>query len=190
MGLEIAKACQSLEAQVSVILGPIEAALKKEFSSFSVNSYVGPADYGAHLEHLFPSADIFLSLAAVLDFEFVSVDQKIEREALSRMESLNVPIRRVPDYVAWAASHRRVDQRVIAFAAESGSPEAIVERASRKREKKRVDAIVANPVAPGLGPESESNEFWVIRPGKPVVHLGPSPKAELARPLLETLFRG
>jgi phosphopantothenoylcysteine synthetase/decarboxylase len=86
------------------------------------------------------------------------------------------------------AARRKPGQLVFAFAAESGSDPEIVERATRKMTKKGVNALAANPVRPGLGPEAESNEFWVLKPGQEPVHLGPARKHELARPLLEALF--
>jgi phosphopantothenoylcysteine decarboxylase/phosphopantothenate--cysteine ligase len=127
-------------------------------------------------------------LAAVLDFELVPFPHKLDREHISRHDSLTFPIRPVPDFVAAMASRRRPDQRVIAFAAESGTDAEILARAESKRQRKQVEAIVANPVRPGLGPESDRNELWVIRPDRPVEHLGPAPKTELARPLLKSLF--
>jgi phosphopantothenoylcysteine decarboxylase / phosphopantothenate---cysteine ligase len=188
MGLEIARAARDSGAEVSVLLGPVEPAMAGEFSGFEVTRYTGPAEYSRALDRLFPDCDAFLSLAAVLDFELEPRDSKIERETLSKMSSLQNTLKPVPDFVARMASRKSAAQRVIAFAAESGADDEIVERALSKMKKKGVDALAANPVRPGLGPEADDNLFWVLKPGASALKLGPAPKRELARPLLEALF--
>jgi phosphopantothenoylcysteine decarboxylase/phosphopantothenate--cysteine ligase len=188
MGLEVARAALASGAHVSVLLGPVDASIAAEYAGFEVTRYQGPDDYTTALDELFPLCDAFLSLAAVLDFELSASDSKIEREALSRQTELRAPLSSVPDLVARMASRKRADQRVFAFAAESGTDAQIVERATSKMKKKGVDALAANPVRPGLGPEADSNEFWVLKPGSKPLHLGPARKSELARPLLQALF--
>lgn len=188
MGLELARAAQKLGAIVTVLLGPVESSIAAEFSPFSVTRYTDPKSYAAGLETLFPLCDDYLSLAAVLDFELVAPDYKLEREALASAGALHIPLIPVPDFVARMADQRKPTQTVIAFAAETGTDDEICERAERKMRKKKVAAIVANPVRPGLGPDALRNEFWVLRPNRPAVHLGPAEKSALAEPLLKTLF--
>lgn len=188
MGLEVARAARAMGARVSVLLGPVESAIAAEFAPFQVTRYTDPASYARALETLFPRCDVFLSLAAVLDFEVLAPARKLEREELAAAGALNLPLKPVPDFVARMAALRTARQTVIAFAAESGTDSEITARADRKMRKKGVHAIVANPVREGLGPDAERNELWVLRPDAPAVHLGPAEKAKLARPLLETLF--
>ncbi len=189
MGLELARAAREMGAQVQVLLGPVDATMARDYEEFSVSRYTGPEEYADGLERLLPEADVFMSAAAVLDFEFIPQDRKIERDALETLNEMRVPMRKVRDYVAHAASIRKPGQKIIAFAAESGSDPEVLERAHRKMLKKGVDALVANPVRPGLGPESPRNELWVLRPGREAAHLGPDSKDALARPLLEALFQ-
>jgi phosphopantothenoylcysteine decarboxylase/phosphopantothenate--cysteine ligase len=188
MGLEVARAAREAGARVSVLLGPVDQSIAAEYAPFEITRYQGPEEYARALDRLFPDCDAFLSLAAVLDFELSANPGKIEREALSQMSELKAPLSPVPDLVARMASRRQRSQRVFAFAAESGTDSEIVTRATSKMNKKGVDALAANPVRPGLGPEAEANEFWVLKPGAEPLHLGPAPKTELARPLLEALF--
>jgi phosphopantothenoylcysteine decarboxylase/phosphopantothenate--cysteine ligase len=188
MGLEVARAAKASGAAVTVLLGPVDAAIAAEYADFDLARYQGPDDYERELERLFPACDAFLSLAAVLDFELTSRESKIEREALSTQTELRAPLSPVPDLVARMAARRKPGQLVFAFAAESGTNAEIVDRATSKMNKKGVNALAANPVRPGLGPEAESNEFWVLRPGHEPLHLGPARKTELARPLLQALF--
>jgi phosphopantothenoylcysteine decarboxylase/phosphopantothenate--cysteine ligase len=186
MGLETARAAARAGAQVTVLLGPVETQVARAFEGFETHRYEGPADYAVALDALFPKCDIFLSLAAVLDFEVQAVSKKIDRRALG--SALPLAIKSVPDHVARVAASKRPEQRVIAFAAETGTESEILERAARKGREKGVDAIVANPVWPGLGPESADNQLWVLREGKAPHSLGPAPKSRLASPLLRALF--
>jgi hypothetical protein len=48
--------------------------------------------------------------------------------------------------------------------------------------------MIANPVRPGLGPEAEKNEIWILKPDREPVHLGPVQKSELAEPILRAVF--
>jgi phosphopantothenoylcysteine decarboxylase/phosphopantothenate--cysteine ligase len=136
---------------------------------------------------MLPSVDAFLSAAAVLDFEALPAPSKIERAQLQGGE-LHVQYKPVPDFVARAAKERKPGQKIIAFAAETGSDPEIVTRAQSKMKKKGVDAMIANPVRPGLGPEAEKNEIWILKPDREPVHLGPVQKSELAEPILRAVF--
>jgi phosphopantothenoylcysteine decarboxylase/phosphopantothenate--cysteine ligase len=188
MGLELARAATHMGAEVSVLLGPVELAMAKEFSGFHCVRYKGSETYAKGLKELLPQVDAFLSAAAVLDFETVTIDGKIDRSELPG-GLLKLEYQAVPDFVAQAAKERKSPhQKIIAFAAEAGTDSEIIARAQGKLKKKAVDMIIANPVRAGLGPEAEMNELWVIRPGAEPIHLGPSLKSELAEPLLETIF--
>lgn len=188
MGLEIARACRDAGAEVTVLLGPVAADMRASLREFRIVPYEGPSDYERALESLFPDCDIFFSAAAVLDFELMASERKIERAAFARDGELRVPLRPVDDIVAKFARRRRPGQCVVAFAAETGTEAEIIERATRKMEAKTADIMIANPVWPGLGPDAERNQLWVLRPGLAPQALGPALKGELARPLLELLW--
>jgi phosphopantothenoylcysteine decarboxylase/phosphopantothenate--cysteine ligase len=198
MGLALAQAAKARGAEVKVLLGPVESGMAASFlelgGEFGLTRFTGPEEYARGLEALFPQSDIFLSLAAVLDFELEGSSGKIERETLSKQKELKVPLKTVPDFVALMASKRKAHQKVVAFAAESGKDEEILKRAWQKMKKKNVDAIVANPVREGLGPEASDNELWVFSEAhsvdeKSAEHLGPAAKTALAGPLLDLLFK-
>ena len=188
VGLTLADELTKRGAQVTVLLGPVEKAMAERFSKFRLFRYEGVNEYRRYIERLFPESDVFLSVAAVLDFEVIPYDGKIEREKLQDLNELSFRIRAVPDFVAWAAQHKKENQKVIAFAAEKGTQNEILQRARKKMEKKGVDAMVANPVWQGLGPESESNLLWILRPGLPDVEIPLAPKTEQAAPLVDLLF--
>ena len=187
MGLALALAAQKLGAHVKVLLGPVDASIAKSFGAFDTVRYENPTHYEEKLAALSQNADVFLSAAAVLDFEAIPAKTKIDRSKLKGGELL-VKYRPVPDFVAKTAQSKRRPARVIAFAAETGTNAEIVARATRKMKEKGVDAIIANPVRLGLGPDADENEVWIIKGGKKPLHLGPKLKSELAEPILRALF--
>jgi phosphopantothenoylcysteine decarboxylase/phosphopantothenate--cysteine ligase len=189
MGSALARACAAAGASgVSVLLGPVSSDIRRELAGFEIVDYEGPQEYLASLERMFPQCGVFFSAAAVLDFETIPSEKKIERAALAAMKTLDVAIRPVPDFVAQFGARKTAGQSVVAFAAETGTEAEILERAERKRVKKFADVMIANPVWPGLGPESDRNQVWILRPEKGVVALGPAPKEELAPRILGVLF--
>ncbi len=188
MGLELAREARQLGASVEILLGPVEFAMGACFADFGVHPFENPTQYEKALDARLPAADYFLSAAAVLDFEADPVAGKIERSALPG-GTLTVPYRSVPDFVGQAgAKRRKPGQKIIAFAAEAGTDEQIVQRASEKMLRKKVDLMIANPVRPGLGPEAADNEIWILREGRAPVHIGPRPKAALAGPIFQAIL--
>jgi phosphopantothenoylcysteine decarboxylase/phosphopantothenate--cysteine ligase len=189
MGLALARACRDFKAaSITILLGPVSAEMKKSFGEFTVRDYEGPADYESALDELFASCDVFFSAAAVLDFETLPAEKKIERAQLSKMQKLEIPIRPVPDIIAKFGAKKTAQQKVIAFAAESGTETEILARAEKKRLAKSADAMIANPVWEGLGPDSDDNQVWIIKPGHKPELIGPAPKDTLGAPILKAIF--
>jgi len=189
MGLSLARACKKLGAsQISILLGPVAEDIRRQYEEFSVKTYESPKDYEDSLDSLFPLSDIFFSAAAVLDFQSIPRAKKIERVVLSQSNSLEMEIRSVPDIVAKFGARKKSGQKVIAFAAESGTEAEIIERAHAKMLKKSADAMIANPLWPGLGPESDQNQIWLLRPNRSPLKFGPAPKDQLSDPILQALF--
>jgi len=73
----------------------------------------------------------------------------------------------------------------VGFAAET--QEHLV-NAEAKRHAKKFDLMVANDVSrPGSGFESDENEAWLLTEGTEPRELGPVPKTELARMILDVV---
>jgi phosphopantothenoylcysteine decarboxylase/phosphopantothenate--cysteine ligase len=189
MGLALARACRdSGAARVTVLLGPVSEEMARSYSEFSVQRFEGPTDYEESLDRLFPDCDVFFSAAAVLDFEVIASEKKLERSQLAQLAALDMKIRAVPDIIAKFGAQKKSHQKVIAFAAESGAEAEILARADSKMLKKSADGMIANPLWPGLGPDSDQNLVWVLKPGAAPVKLGPDSKERLALPILQILF--
>ena len=94
---------------------------------------------GVMLKHL-PSADIIIMSAAVADVKPKDYSsEKLPKRSLPE----NLPLAAVPDIVAEIGNRKQPHQYLIGFAAQTGD---IVKPAREKLQKKKLDAIVANPI--------------------------------------------
>lgn len=94
---------------------------------------------GVMLKHL-PSADIIIMSAAVADVKPRDYSsEKLPKRSLPE----NLPLAAVPDIVAELGNRKQPHQYLIGFAAQTGD---IVKPAREKLQRKKLDAIVANPI--------------------------------------------
>ncbi len=94
---------------------------------------------GVILKHL-PSADIIIMSAAVADVKPRDYSsEKLPKRSLPE----NLPLAAVPDIVAELGNRKQPHQYLIGFAAQTGD---IVKPAREKLQRKKLDAIVANPI--------------------------------------------
>ncbi|MEL6326064.1 MAG: phosphopantothenoylcysteine decarboxylase, partial [Cyanobacteria bacterium J06626_23] len=91
----------------------------------------------------------------------------------------------VPDIVAKLAANRRPGQRLIGFAAQTGD---IVAPAKEKLARKRLDAIVANPVdQPSSGFGTDTNQAIFLLASGQKTPLQPGSKLSIAHQILDCL---
>jgi len=180
--LAFAREARALGAEVEVLLGPVSEEMESLFrSEFTLHTFRTVGSYAQALATAFPRCDLFLSVAAVLDFEVVPAGRKLTREELARRPELHLTIRPVPDFVAGVAVQQKPHQTIIAFAAESGTEAEIIQKARDKIIRKGTRFLLANPLWEGLGPEGDRNQFWLLEAGRADVRrFGPAPKSELA----------
>jgi phosphopantothenoylcysteine decarboxylase/phosphopantothenate--cysteine ligase len=94
---------------------------------------------GVMLKHL-PSADIIIMSAAVADVKPKDYSsEKLPKRSLPE----NLPLAAVPDIVAELGNRKQPHQYLIGFAAQTGD---IITPAREKLQRKKLDAIVANPI--------------------------------------------
>ncbi len=185
MGIEIAKCLTQLGAKVQLLAGLVEADVEIEFSAFSFERFRNYQEYQEKLKLLFRGSDVFLSLAAVLDFEVKAVSGKLERG----IEKLSLDLIPTQDMVAWAVGHKESSQKIIAFSLESAPswPECL-ERAQRKLLKKKADLIVVNRSGvDSEGPDSDTNSFYLLTPNGESKEFPLAGKGELAWKLCKEL---
>jgi phosphopantothenoylcysteine decarboxylase/phosphopantothenate--cysteine ligase len=94
---------------------------------------------GVMLKHL-PNADIIIMSAAVADVKPKDYSsEKLPKRSLPE----NLPLAAVPDIVAELGKRKQPHQYLIGFAAQTGD---IITPAKEKLQRKKLDAIVANPI--------------------------------------------
>lgn len=138
LGLALAAAGRDAGWSVRLLLGPITATPP---DGVDVARFESTADLERLLTHHFVECDVLIMAAAVADYRPRPLSHaKIPRGPGVRMLELEP----TPDLVAACASVKRPHQHIVAFALED--PSLLETRAREKLRRKRVDAIVANPL--------------------------------------------
>lgn len=141
MGIALATAAVYRGAQVSLVHGPMESRLQQTIpETVQTTAVVSAADMEAALMAQLETADLIVMAAAVADMR----PQRQIAGKLAKADLPNpLPLESVPDIAARLSAHKRADQVLVGFAAQTGD---ILEPALSKLERKGLDAIVANPV--------------------------------------------
>lgn len=180
MGIALAQAALHRGATVTLVHGPIDAALQTGLNGVE-RSPVTTAEemYQALLHHL-PRTDWLIMAAAVADVKPAQTHQhKLPKAELP--ESL--PLANVPDLIATLKQHKQPHQRFIGFAAQTGD---IVTPALDKLRRKGLDAIAANPIdQPHSGFGSDDNQAILIDAQGRQQAIAPCSKLEMAHQLLD-----
>jgi phosphopantothenoylcysteine decarboxylase / phosphopantothenate---cysteine ligase len=175
MGLELARAFRDAGALVRLVLGGD-----------------GPAPWGVETIRVrsaqemleaclarWEDADGLVAAAAV-------ADQRPESPSAEKVKKGEGPetlvLVRTPDILARLSAQRRPGQWVLGFAAES---EHHLEHAMAKLEKKGLDAVLVNDIQGGRGFGGQANTLTPITAQGPHASLGPLPKDQLARAVVQ-----
>ncbi|MBD2102603.1 bifunctional phosphopantothenoylcysteine decarboxylase/phosphopantothenate--cysteine ligase CoaBC [Leptolyngbya sp. FACHB-261] len=186
MGFALAQAARARGAQVSIVHGPanpdlIEVAEQAGIECCAITSAI---QMQAALKTRFIDADLTLMAAAVADVRPAHcATTKLPKQELP--DSLG--LEPVADIVADLGAHKRPDQLLVGFAAQTGE---ILEPARDKLQRKGLDAIVANAVdQPERGFGTSTNEaIFLNRQGQQQT-TGLVSKLELAHQLFDFLLR-
>ena len=177
MGYALAQAAADAGASVLLVSGPVALPCPEGVERIAVNSAQEMHD--AVLAEV-DQTDLFIGCAAVADYRPTQViDQKIKKSA----ETLTIELVRNPDIIsAVAAAARR--PFTVGFAAET---QDVLSYARGKRERKGLDAIIANDVSDSaIGFISDENEVVLIT-GESEQALPRMGKRQLATALIERL---
>lgn len=184
MGLALAQAAHHRGATVTLVHGPMEAALQERLGGLNPVSVTTAAEmHGAMIDHL-PQADWVIMAAAVAD---VSPAHPAKTKLPKSELPASLPLETVPDIVADLAQRRRPQQTLIGFAAQTGE---IISPALDKLRRKGLDAIVANPVdQPHSGFGGDFNQAVLINKTGESVTFPLCTKLELAHHLWDAFRR-
>jgi phosphopantothenoylcysteine decarboxylase/phosphopantothenate--cysteine ligase len=141
LGVALAEASAKLDMSVTLLLGPTTFE-PPHHSRLRIERFQTTADLQALLVQLWPEHDVLIMAAAVADFRPVRVtdDAKIRRQS----QCLTLELEPTPDLLGELAAMSRPEQITIGFALEPVG--RLIESARAKLERKRLDAIVANPL--------------------------------------------
>lgn len=165
LGVELAAAFKNLVSgcDITMMLGPVDSSvLSQAQTQATVCSYLTPADYQQQLEEHFPHCDLFVSAAAVLDFEIIPSHSKIARETLEATENISLQKRNVPDFAAWAGAIKKPHQKILAFALATEGEAAAIVKAQHKVKAKQADWIYLNFASATQGPGKALSQGLVL----------------------------
>ncbi len=155
MGYALAGAAREMGAEVTLVSGPVSLTPPAGVRVLPVET---TEDLLAAMTAEAPAHDIIIQAAAPADYRPTEVaDQKIKKQG---GEPLTLVMTETPDVARAVGQHRRDDQFIAGFAAET---EKVTEHALEKLGRKRLDMIIANDVTkPGAGFDVDTNIITVI----------------------------
>ena len=180
-GYALARAAIEAGARVTLVTGPTNLAPVDRANIVQVNTAEEMLDA---VMTAVQDADIFVGVAAVADYRPAQVaDQKIKKTATPR-ESLTLELVPNPDILASVAALEN-KPFTVGFAAET---EKLLEHATGKLERKKLDMIVANNVADtSIGFNADDNQTTVIHRDGTVTALKKMSKDQLGRELISLI---
>ena len=176
MGTAIAAAFQARGYPVTVVRGPGVPAVPE----CGDRQFVTAADLLSVLRAEWPMHDVLVMAAAVADYRPAArVPGKMRREG----GPITLALEPTEDILAGLAADRRADQYVVGFALEH--PEDLARSALAKLQRKRANAIVANPWATMNSPDVDATVFFAD--GQSATPGSTMPKPEFAAWLVQLL---
>ncbi|WP_254568049.1 bifunctional phosphopantothenoylcysteine decarboxylase/phosphopantothenate--cysteine ligase CoaBC [Oscillatoria sp. HE19RPO] len=157
MGIALARCALHRGAEVTVVGGAMFPGFQELIPGARIVAVTRAEEMQQAMLEFFPEADITVMAAAVADVRPVQFhSHKLPKQALPE----RLPLESVPDIIAQLGECKQPHQRLIGFAAQTGD---IVTPAIEKLRRKKLDAIVANPIdRPFAGFGSDSNQAVVI----------------------------
>ncbi|MGK7916181.1 MAG: bifunctional phosphopantothenoylcysteine decarboxylase/phosphopantothenate--cysteine ligase CoaBC [Prochloraceae cyanobacterium] len=157
MGVALAQAAVHRGALVTLVHAPIETKLLASLSNLRTISVVNAEQMHEAMLEAFPDADLTIMSAAVADVKPERYfPQKLPKQSLPS----NLPLESVQDILKELGKRKQTHQRLIGFAAQTGK---IVKPAVEKLHRKKLDAIVANPIdRADTGFGSDTNQAILI----------------------------
>jgi phosphopantothenoylcysteine decarboxylase/phosphopantothenate--cysteine ligase len=181
LGLCLAGAAASRGWKTTIALGPVSRPSPLP-SSVRCLRFRSTADLQALLREEWPQHASLIMAAAVADFRPAAPDTgKLRRQG----ETLTLTLEPTPDLLAECGHSKRPNQCLVGFALEP--EERLLTSAEEKLQRKKLDAIVANPLETM---EAGDIEPTLLRPGQAPLRVPRQTKAAFASWLLDHLSAG
>jgi phosphopantothenoylcysteine decarboxylase/phosphopantothenate--cysteine ligase len=162
MGIALANACYYRGGNVTLVAGNINAELLQLLPPIHIIAVTTAQEMDSAMVSNFPQADITYMAAAVADVKprhYAS--EKLSKQSLPS----SLELEQVNDIVAKLGEMKQPCQKLIGFAAQTGD---IITPAIEKLQRKKLDAIVANPIdKDNAGFATDTNEaVWLDTKGE------------------------
>jgi phosphopantothenoylcysteine decarboxylase/phosphopantothenate--cysteine ligase len=182
MGIALAQAAFHRGAKVTLVHGAIAPELLKLIPKIKTISVTSAAEMEKAMLAHFSNADWTIMAAAVADVKPSQYHgEKLPKKSLPS----SLKLEPVPDIVAKLAKLKQPHQKLIGFAAQTGD---ILTPAIDKLNRKKLDAIVANPIdksEAGFGSDNNQGIFIDLKGRQ--AKIPPCSKLELAHRLIDFL---
>lgn len=185
-GTEIALAAAKSGAEVTLIAANMEVQVPSHPRLRTVRALSAMEMMGA-LEREVPGTDALFMVAAVADYRAANTsDEKLKKENWG--SSPTIQLEENPDLLRTVIDSSWRPPLVVGFAAETGSPERVLDLGKKKALRKGADLIAINQVGAGRGfGEVETRIIVVDKEGRAVATLT-GPKPHVAAELVELAF--
>jgi phosphopantothenoylcysteine decarboxylase / phosphopantothenate---cysteine ligase len=182
MGIALANACYYRGATVTLVAGNINSELLNLLPPIQIVNVTTAQEMESTMRSNFPLADIIFMAAAVADIKPLEYSSsKLSKQSLPKTLALE----QVNDIVAKLAEIKQPFQKLIGFAAQTGD---IIAPAKEKLLRKKLDAIVANPIdKDNAGFATETNEAIIITAKDEEIIIKPCTKLALAHHIISNL---
>jgi phosphopantothenoylcysteine decarboxylase/phosphopantothenate--cysteine ligase len=180
MGYALAQAAHDEGARVILVSGPVSQKVPAGVQVVGVKT---ARDMLHAVEQFFSDADIFIAAAAVADVRPAHAASYKLKKGADDASLANISLVENPDVLATVAAHKRADQYVVGFAAETNE---VIENARKKLVKKHADMIVANEVGDHKTFGADTNQVWLITRTEEVA-LPEMPKQDVARAIVQRI---
>ena len=179
MGYALANAAQAKGFKVTLVSGPVTLPCPTGVERIMVNTAVEMNEVmGQH----FSASSLTIMTAAVCDHRpKVFHEQKIKKDKVS--ESIELVSN--PDILLNLGRHKRMDQILVGFAAET---ENHIAHAKIKLQQKNLDWIAVNDVSGNQGFESDDNELTMISNDEQSIIFEKEDKISLAKKILDLVY--
>lgn len=157
MGIAFADALYAMAADVTLVVTDTVQTSLLDGRRYEVVRAGSAGAMQSYLSNSFPHADVLVMSAAISDFTVEAAPDKIKRA--SQQEQV-LKLLATDDILAALTAHKRADQLVIGFAAET---DAALDKAQAKFKRKGVDALILNDVSRSdIGFNADDNEIHLI----------------------------
>lgn len=180
MGVAVAQAAAHRGADVTLVQSGIDPAIVADLAELHTVAVTSAEEMHEQMRDRLATADWIVMTAAVADVKPAQkYGKKLSKDTLPEA----LPLLPVPDIVAELAQRKQPHQRLVGFAAQTGD---IVPPALEKLRRKKLDAIVANPIdLPNAGFGSDTNQAVLIDANGNQSAIASCTKLQLAHYLLD-----